>query len=251
MNYLLIIPRAIWKLLFIINFVVGLIILYPLFFIFLSKKQWFPKAFRLKKFWAKWIMIVPGLWVDIKRETLETELPQPAVYVANHASYLDIIISYFVIPNYFVFMGKQELSKAPLFCIFFKEMNILVERGNNMSSHRAFTRAGKDIEEGHSAFLFPEGGISSNGKLRGFKNGAFKLAIEKQVPIVPITFLNNWKLLQNGGFFKSIGNPGISKVIVHKPISTIGMTENDLLPLRTTVYELISAELKKYNHENR
>ena len=200
MSYLLIIPRALWKLLFILNFVLGLIILYPIFFIFLSKRKWFPMAFKLKKFWARWILTVPGLLHKINYQIPSCKLPQPAIYCANHSSYLDIVYSYLVIPNYFVFMGKQELNKAPLFRIFFRDMNILVDRSSNASAHRAFIRAGKDINEGNSAFLFPEGGISSNGKLRGFKNGAFKLAIEKQVPIVPITYLNNWKLLQNGGF---------------------------------------------------
>ncbi|MGZ4054641.1 MAG: lysophospholipid acyltransferase family protein [Bacteroidia bacterium] len=245
MNYLLIIPRALWKLLFILNFVLGLIILYPLFFIFLSKREWFPKAFQLKKFWARWILIVPGLFYKITYRIPANKLPQPAVYCANHSSYLDIVYSYLVIPKYFVFMGKQELNKAPLFRIFFRQMNILVDRSSNASAHRAFIRAGKDIDEGHSAFLFPEGGISSNGKLKGFKNGAFKLAIEKQVPVVPITYLNNWKLLQNGGFFKSIGRPGVSRIIVHEPVSTAGMTENDLVSLLSKVRNIIQNELEK------
>jgi len=116
-----------------------------------------------------------------------------------------------------------------------------------MASHRAFMRAGQDIDKGHGTFIYPEAGISSNGKMRGFKNGAFKLAIEKQVPIVPITYLNNWRLLQNGGFFKSFGGPGMSNIIVHKPISTAGLTENDLVSLKTKVYEIISTELNNYN----
>lgn len=105
-------------------------------------------------------------------------------------------------------------------------------------------RAASEIQQGHSVFLYPEGTISSAGKLRGFKNGAFKLAIEQQVPIVPITFLNNWKLLQNGGFFKANGRPGISRIIIHKPIATVGMTEDDLVSLRSTVHEIISNDLK-------
>ena len=223
--------------------------LYPLFFVFLSKREGFPKAFQLKKFWARWILLIPGIFIKVKYETPAEELPHPAVYCANHSSYLDIVMSYLVIPRYYVFMGKQELDKAPLFRIFFKEMNILVERGNNKSSHNAFVRAAQEIDKGNGAFIYPEAGISSNGKLRGFKNGAFKLAIEKQVPIVPITYLNNWRLLQNGGFFKSYGGPGVSNIIVHTPIPTAGLTENDLVSLKTKVYETISKELERY--ENR
>lgn len=247
MKHLMIVPRALWKTLFLLNFVLGLIILYPLFYVFLSKKSWFPLAFKLKKFWAAWIMIIPGLFLKTERKIPSDKLPQTAIYCGNHVSYLDIIASYLIIPNYFVFMGKQELDKAPLFRIFFKEMNILVDRGSNVGSHRAFMRAGADIDKGHSVFLFPEGTISSFGKLRGFKNGAFKLAIEKQVPIVPVIFLNNWKLLQNGGYFKAYGRPGISRIVIHQPIPTVGMTEQDLVSLRTKVYDVIQAELEKYN----
>jgi 1-acyl-sn-glycerol-3-phosphate acyltransferase len=247
MNYLLVIPRALWKVLFLFNFVLGLIILYPLFYIFLSKKKWFPIAFRLQKFWARWILFVPGLFVKIKRHTPESELPNPAVYCANHASYLDIVINYIVVPHYFVSMGKREIEKAPLFNIFFKEMNILVDRKSNSDAHKAFIRAGEEIDKGHSVFIFPEGGISSSGKLLNCKNGVFKLAIEKQVPVVPITYLNNWKLLQNGGFFKSNGRPGISRVIIHEPISTNGMTENDLVFLRTKVRDILLKDLSNYN----
>jgi len=247
MKYLLIIPRTLWKIVFVLNFMLGLIILYPIFYLLLSKKEWFPKAFWLKRFWARWILFVPKLFVKIKRETPSKALPYPCVYCANHASYLDIVLNYLVVPHYFVSMGKQELNKAPLFRIFFKEMNILVNRKSNSGSHKAFIRAGQEIDKGHNVFIFPEGGISSSGKLLNFKNGAFRLAIDKQVPIVPITYLNNWKLLQNGGFFKALGGPGISKIIVHAPISTAGMTENDLVPLRTKVRDIIYNELNNYN----
>lgn len=247
MNYLLIIPRVLWKTLFLLNFVLGLVVLYPLFFIFLSRKSWFPIAFQLKKFWARWIMLIPGLFLRVDRRIPVDKLPHPAVYCGNHVSYLDIITSYLITPHYFVFMGKQELDKAPLFRIFFKEMNILVDRSSNVGSHRAFMKAGACIDKGQSVFLFPEGTISSHGKLRGFKNGAFKLAIEKQIPIIPVTYLNNWKLLQNGGFFKAHGRPGISNVVIHEPISTVGMTEQDLVSLRAKVREVIEKELENYN----
>ncbi len=91
-----------------------------------------------------------------------------------------------------------------------------------------------ELDKGHSILIYPEATISSFGKLLPFKNGAFKLAIEKQVPIIPVTFLNSWKFLQNGGFLKAHGKPGICRVVVHKPISTVGMTEKDLLSLKTT-----------------
>ena len=250
MIYIKAIPRILWKALFILNFAVSLILLYPLFYILLSRKEWFPQAFKVKKIWARWIFFIPGIITKIKYITPAHQLPQPAVYCANHASYLDIIAGYRVIPNYFVSMGKKELDKVPLFRRFFKEMNILVDRKSITGAHRSFVRASEEIDKGLSIFLFPEGGIISNsGQLHHFKNGAFKLAIEKQVPIIPITFLNNWKIFQNGVLTRTYGQPGISRVIVHEPISTIGMTSNDLVSLRTKVYDIIQKELNDFNNK--
>jgi len=179
----------------------------------------------------------------LKSEMDLNKLPQPCVFCANHTSYLDIIVSYIVIPNYFVYMAKQELDKAPLFRIFFKKMNILVDRKSKIGSHKAFVKAGEEIDKGHSVFLFPEGTISKDGILKPFKNGPFKLAIEKQIPIVPITFANNWTILQNGGFLKATGCPGVAKVVIHDAIETKGMTEENLVDLRTKVHEKITSSL--------
>ena len=142
-------------------------------------------------------------------------------------------------------MAKFELNKAPLFSIFFKDMQISVNRESRTNGHKAFIRAGEELDKGHSIFIFPEGTISSNGKLIPFKNGPFKLAVEKQVSILPITFINNWKLLQNGGFFKSYGRPGISTIVIHKPIQTTGLKEENIVDLRSQVFALIDSTLKK------
>lgn len=247
MQILYAIPRALWKLLFLLNFVLGLLVLFPVFYILLLKEEWFPLAFKLKRFWARWIVTIPGIRVDVAKDFNLKKINTPVVFCANHVSYLDIVVSYIVIPHYFVFMGKQELKKAPLFNIFFKKMNILVDRKSKVGSHKAFIQAGQEIEKGNSMFLFPEGTISKEPKkLKPFKNGTFKLAIDKQVPVVPITFLNNWKLLQNGGFFKANGRLGISKVIIHPPIETKGMTEVDLVSLRHQVHSIIQQDIDTY-----
>lgn len=238
-----------WKAYFMLNFIVSLILLYPLFYVLLLNRRWFPLAFKLKKVWTFWIITVAGVIPKIKYQIPKNKLPVTAVYCANHMSYLDIVMAYAIIPKYFVSMAKKEVGEAPLFNIFFKEMNILVDRKSITGSHRAFMQAGQELDKGNSVFLFPEGGILSNdGELHNFKNGAFKLAIDKQVPVVPITFLNNWKLFQNGVLLRTQGRPGFSRAIVHKPILTQGMTANDLVSLRTQIYEIIKKDLEEYNN---
>ncbi len=144
-------------------------------------------------------------------------------------------------------MAKAELLKAPLFRNFFKYMDIPVNRKSRGDSHKAFIKAGEKLDEGFGLIIYPEGTISNEGELRPFKNGAFKLAIEKQVPIIPVVNLNNWKLLQNGGFFKSFGRPGIARIIVFDPIPTKGLTEENLVALRDKTHSLINEALIKYN----
>ncbi len=246
MKYLLVIPRVLWKLWHVLNFLATLILLYPVFLVLLSNENWFGAAFRLMRFWAKWLCYVSGLFPIVKYESEDEIFPTPCVFVSNHCSYLDIVMSYIAISRYFVFVAKQELDKAPLFRIFFKRMNILVNRKSTVDSHKAYIHAGERIEKGKSVFIFPEATISSNGSLIPFKNGAFKLAIDKQVPIVPLVFPDNWKLLQNGGFLKSHGRPGMARIIVCKAVETKGMTNADLIPLREKIKSIIQQTLDRH-----
>lgn len=144
-------------------------------------------------------------------------------------------------------MGKTELLKIPLFGAFFKYMDIPVNRKSRTGSHKALLQAGEKIDKGYSVIIYPEGTISNEGKLKSFKNGAFKLAIEKQVPIIPVVNLNNWQLLQNGGFFKSFGRPGYSRIVIGEAIPTKGLSEENLVDLRSKAYSFIHQELEKYH----
>ena len=244
------IPRALWKLWFVLSFLVTLLLLYPAFLVLLSREQWFGTAFSLMRFWAKSLCYIVGIFPSVKYESDSyridpDEIPTPCVFISNHCSYLDILLIYVSIPNYFVCVGKQELDKAPLFRIFFKRMNILVNRKSNVDSHRAYLQAGEKIDKGQSIFIFPEATISSDGTLIPFKNGAFKLAIDKQVPIVPMVFFNNWKLLQNGGFLTAHGRPGVARAVLLKAVETKGMTNADLLPLQEKLKKIIQETLVK------
>ncbi len=145
-----------------------------------------------------------------------------------------------------VYLAKAELLKIPLFKYFFVYLDIPVDRKSRTGSHKAFVDAGKKIDQGLSVIIYPEGTISDKGKLRPFKNGAFKLAIEKQVPIVPVVNLNNWWLLENGGFFKSNGRPGIAHIVVGDVLETKGLTEENMEELKQKVYTFTQNELDKF-----
>lgn len=236
--------RALWKIYFSIVFIITMLLLFPFFYLTLSKEKWFKYTFLLFRFWALVLQIFAGVILIIKKEE---PLPKGVPYIIcpNHSSYLDIILMYRAFPDYFVFMGKQEIMNWPLFNIFFtKGMNILVDRDSMTGARNAFFKASEDIAKGHSIVIFPEAAIPHFApRLKRFKNGAFKLAIDKQIPIVPVTFTTNWKLLQGTVLLKGRAGPGISRCIIHKPIECKGMDENEMAALRTRVRDIIEKPL--------
>jgi 1-acyl-sn-glycerol-3-phosphate acyltransferase len=232
-----------YKIWFLLYFIVTLIIFFPFFYLLLSNEKFFPKAFALKKIWANVLCIGAGIIYKTKYNMV-LDKNKTYIFCCNHTSYVDIIITYCIIDNYFVFMGKRELGNVPLFLIFFKKMNILVDRKSITDAHKAFVRAGEEIDKGNSIIIFPEGTISREApKMRPFKNGAFKLAIEKQIDIVPITFINVWKRLKDTPFLQGTAGPGITNIVLHKSVSTVGLTNLDVDSLKNKVKEIIQTAL--------
>lgn len=239
--------RKLWKCFFYVNAVTTFLVLYPAFWILLRSHKTFPLVFKLKRWWSKLLIAIPGLRYKVV-ESSHVKWPEPCIICPNHGSYLDIVMTYRVLPHYFHFMGKAELKKVPLFNSFFDRMNILVDRSSIVNSHKAFVRAAEDLDKGISIAIFPEATIPDCTPALGkLKNGAFKLAIEKQVPIVPIVYLDNWKALPDGPRKKKFpGQPTLLRVVIHDPISTKGMTEADLNQLKEKYKQVMDNTLEKY-----
>lgn len=244
MKYVSLVFQLLWRFWFYLHGALVIILFYPFYFILLQRKDWFPHVFKLYRLCARILLFNSGIYPEVIKKG-KRKLKRPFVICPNHCSYLDIVTTYIVVSDYFHFMGKAELKNIPLFGHFFKEMNIPVDRASIMSSHRAFKRASDDIDKGISVAIFPEATIPDNAPhLKFFKNGAFKLAIEKQVPIVPITFLDNWKIMPDGILRRmKAGHPGITRIIVHEPIETKGMTEADLPILKNKIFKILEESL--------
>jgi 1-acyl-sn-glycerol-3-phosphate acyltransferase len=200
------------------------------------------------KFNAKSLLFLGGIILRIKgKENIIKD--QPFLICSNHSSFLDIPCLYSMFEQYFVFTGKKEVEKWPLFHIFYTSgMNILVDRKNKMGLIKAFKRMLEVIDEGHPLVILPEGTISKVApKLTEFKPGSVSLAINKQIPILPITFTTNWMRLQRKGFFKGKAGPGISEAIIHPTISTLGLTKDDSDALQSKLRDIINSPLhEKY-----
>ncbi|HEY9196114.1 MAG TPA: lysophospholipid acyltransferase family protein, partial [Mucilaginibacter sp.] len=142
------------------------------------------------------------------------------------------------------FIGKQELENGLVTRLFFRSVDIPVKRESRMSAFRALAKAGKKLKQGISLIIFPEGMIADvyPPQLCEFKDGPFRLAIEHQIPILPVTSLDTWKVLwDNGHQYGS--RPGICNIYVHKPIETTNLTVADVDALRDEVYTIIQNKL--------
>jgi len=164
--------------------------------------------------------------------------------VANHTSMLDIMLMLYVSKNPFVFVGKKELVKIPLFGFFYKRVCILVDREDTRSRTGVYRRAQRRLNQGLSICIFPEGGVPDNETvlLDTFKDGAFKMAIAHDIPVVPITFCDNKKRF-SFSFFS--GGPGRVRAKVHSFFETKFLSEADKSILREEVREVILNELSK------
>lgn len=237
-----------YRIYFAIVFFAILTLMYPIFWVLLINDQNFERVFKLKVITSRIILFLD--FIFIKKLRVPGNLPKgPYVICANHCSYLDIIQMYLILPGTkFMFIGKAELLRWPILNIFFKKMDIGVNREKRHSAMRSIFRAKKEIEKGWSIVIFPEGGIPvNNPKLNAFKQGAFKMAIEEQVPILPITLIDNWRLFETNPPLTAMAHPGVSRVVIHDPVPTVGMTKKDLVNLRQHVFEVINAPLLQYN----
>ena len=234
-----------WKIYAVVILVVSLLLFYPFYLLLLNREQSLGKGFKLIRFHSWLILCLIGVRIRVK---YDAPLPdRPFIICPNHTSYLDILLLYRIFPKYFIFIGKRELETDRMFSIFFRKMNILVNRDSAIDGMRALNKAGEKIKEGMSVVIFPEGTIPTHAPdLMPFKNGPFKLAIREQIPIVPVSFINVYKLLQIGAFLKRRGKPGIAHVRVNKAIFTEGLKAVEYVNLREEVAGVIDRSIVEH-----
>lgn len=234
-----------YRIWFYILVAVPIIVLFPFLILSILKESWYPFFFRLARIWARFILIGMGFRVKIEREAVP-ERRDSYMFVANHTSMTDIMLMLLSVKNPFVFVGKQELAKIPLFGFFYKRTCILVDRSSEKSRKAVFLRAQKRLKQGLSICIFPEGGVPDESiVLDEFKDGAFRLAINHQIPVVPLTFADNKKRFSYT-FFS--GSPGKMRAKVHKFIPTEGLTIADTKTLNGQARDVILKQLTEFHN---
>lgn len=165
------------------------------------------------------------------------------IICANHTSILDISALAILCKNNISFMGKIELMQNPITKMFFKTIDIPVDRNSKVSSYKAFKLAQQSLKEGHTIIIFPEGKIADEypPKLQPFKNGPFRLAIENDIPILPVIIHDLWKILWDEG--KKGSRPGLCSITVLQPIETLAFGIDRAEVLKEEVYGLFAQHL--------
>ncbi|MDB9960828.1 1-acyl-sn-glycerol-3-phosphate acyltransferase [Oceanihabitans sp.] len=233
-----------YRIWFYIMVALPILVLFPILIFSILKEEWYPFFFKIARLWAKCILIGMGFrWIIDREQT--PELDKGYMFVANHTSMTDIMMMLVTVKNPFVFVGKKELAKIPLFGFFYKRTCILVDRSSERSRKAVFLSAQRRLKQGLSICIFPEGMVPEEDIiLSDFKDGAFRLAVNHQIPIVPITFGDNKKRFSYT-FFS--GSPGKMRAKIHRFISTEGLTNESTKALNSKSRSIILNQLNVYN----
>ncbi len=171
---------------------------------------------------------------------IEGEQPSTGAYVctSNHQSFLDI----FAMARQrreMKWIAKEEVFQIPFFGLFFRlSGDIPVNRGDRESGGAALQKARWYLDHGMPVMIFPEGTRSRDGRMGPFKPGAFRLAIEAQVPILPVAVTGSAYGMPKGSPWI---RPTAVLVRVLEPVETKGMAGGDVVKLMETVRGRIAA----------
>lgn len=214
-----------------------------------QRKKWHASALYIHQLWARSFFFLIFIQYEISG-TEKLRKNQQYVFCSNHFSFLDI-------PAFFLihrakFIGKSSISRIPLFGYFYKKIHILVDRSSAKSRGESLLMTKRAIDEGFNMTFFPEGGIFITPEeipyMRPFKDGAFNLAVEKKVPLVPITMHYNYRILPDVKPMRF--HRHVCKLTVHDPLFPVGESEDEMKQLKNRVFEIIQQELLAHGPED-
>jgi len=194
-----------------------------------------------RNIWAPIVLLGSGFW--IKKITSFHKDEKSAVIIANHSSYLDIMLMFRMRKTPFVFVGKKELVRIPFFGYLYKRAAIMVDRNSSKSRYSVYQRAQHFIQMGYSICIFPEKEyLDETILLNSFKKGAFKLALDHKLPILPLVFLDCKRKFP---WYTTHGYPGSLRVKALDVIHVEDMQYKSIESLKIMAYKLIKYSLEK------
>ena len=194
-------------------------------------------------FGASWWLRLSGVRVKVRGlELLDPK--QPYVFVANHRSYLDTATLFIYLNRRIGLLAKKELLKVPVLGVGMGFVNVMaIDRTNRESAIRTTEAAAKRIQSGVSFGVFVEGTRAKPGELLPFKKGAFYMAKQAGVPVVPVAIKNSDVLMGKG---TGVARAGTIEMVVMKPVEMSGVnSDEEMNRLIETVRHSVAAELSR------
>ena len=190
--------------------------------------------------WAKVILKVGGVTLDIEG-LAHAESDRPAIYMANHASMIDIPVLVAALPVHLRFIFKKSILWVPFLGQAIWAMGMIpIDRGNRQKASASLHKAGERIRGGYHVLIFPEGTRTHDGSLLPFKKGGFRLALMEHVDIVPITISNSaWVCGRNS----MLARPGRIKVVVHPRVDTAKLSMENRQQVTEHIRDIIGSAL--------
>lgn len=195
------------------------------------------------RWWGKIIIRISLLPVEVKgRENIRKDTSY--VFVANHQGAYDILLVCGYLGTEIRWMMKRALEKVPFLGMGCKYAGyVFVDHGSAGMVRATYRRAENALKDGASLMVFPEGSRSIDGTMGTFKKGAFKLADELQLPVVPITINGSFDVMPKDSGVK-IHHHKLS-LTIHKPITPIGKGDENISYLLEESRRTIAATLSK------
>ena len=197
---------------------------------------------RILAWWGSTMLRVCGTKLEIESD-MEFDETQSYVVVSNHQSNLDIMTNFVAAETPIRFLAKSELFKIPIFGPSIRAIGMVeVNRHGGAGQHRQLNAAAKAvIGRSHSLMVYPEGTRSRDGTTKRFKKGAFLIAIDGQLPIVPMTISGAEHAWPAGGLVRG----GTVRVHIGAPISTNGLTPDDVPKLTLSTQEMMESTRRR------
>jgi 1-acyl-sn-glycerol-3-phosphate acyltransferase len=194
----------------------------------------------LARAWSGWVTSFAGVKIVVENRA-SLDPAQPYVFMANHASSLDIWTAFVAIPRRLRMIAKKQLARIPLFgWAMWAGRFIFIDRKNGVAARRSIDEAGRRIHDGDSVLIFPEGTRTRDGTLGPFKKGGFHLAVKAGVPIVPVALRGTRALMPRGSYLLRAGTV---TAVIGEPIPTQGLSEEERANLNERVRSLVQGML--------
>ncbi|MBN2297461.1 MAG: 1-acyl-sn-glycerol-3-phosphate acyltransferase [Deltaproteobacteria bacterium] len=198
-------------------------------------------AFSVSRLWAHFMLLATRVRVKIQSRD-RIEHGRSYIIISNHQSDYDILALVTSLGIQFRWIIKQELKSVPLFgYALYASRNIFIDRSNPASAIVSIHKGMDRLPEGASVMFFAEGTRSMDGKIQPFKKGGFVMAMDKGLPILPVTVNGSRRILPKKSL---IFTPGTIEVAVGEPIETKGYTTDQLPELMDRTSQVI---ISQYN----